>query len=98
MVILIHRMYEDYFATVMNVFTGKGRYELNDGAAEFGLAAPQLLGGSGAARRRTAGRAARCRAGLRSDGNARDYNIRECDSHDREVTAAKDLFGDARQE
>jgi hypothetical protein len=31
MVILIHRMYEDYFATVMNVFTGKGRYELNDG-------------------------------------------------------------------
>ncbi len=24
-------MYEDYFATVMNVFTGKGWYELNDG-------------------------------------------------------------------
>jgi hypothetical protein len=98
MAILIHRMYEDYFATVMNVFTGKGWYELNDGAGESGLAAPQLPGGSGAARRRTAGRAARCRAGLRSDGNARDYNIRECDSHDREVTAAKDLSGDARQE
>src|SRR5438045_7008981 len=24
-------MYEDFFATVMNVFTGKGWYELNDG-------------------------------------------------------------------
>ena len=27
----VGEMYEDYFATVMNVFTGKGWYELNDG-------------------------------------------------------------------
>ncbi len=28
-------MYEDYFATVMNVFTGKGWYELNDGRQDL---------------------------------------------------------------